>query len=61
VAILSARIEGMTEHLKLHPNDLHSRRGLSKMVSQRTRLLTYLRKNQAARYRNLIERLGLRK
>jgi small subunit ribosomal protein S15 len=61
VALLSDRIAGMTGHLKLHPKDLHSRRGLTQMVSRRTRLLAYLRKRDAERYKTLIERLGLRK
>jgi small subunit ribosomal protein S15 len=61
VALLSERIAGMTGHLKLHPKDLHSRRGLTQMVSKRTRLLAYLRKEDVERYKSLIERLGLRK
>jgi len=61
VALLSERIAGMTSHLKQHPKDIHSRRGLSQMVSKRTRLLAYLRKEDVERYKSLIERLGLRK
>lgn len=61
VALLSERITGMTEHLKQHPKDIHSRRGLTQMVSKRTRLLAYLRKKDVERYKSLIERLGLRK
>ncbi len=61
VAILSTRILGLTEHLKLHPKDFHTRLGLAKMVARRTRLLTYLRKKEVVRYKALIERLGLRK
>ena len=61
VALLTERISGMTEHLKRHPKDLHSRRGLTQMVSKRTRLLTYLRDRDVGRYKTLIERLGLRK
>ena len=61
VALLSERITAMTGHLKTHPKDLHSRRGLTKMVAQRTRLLTYLRDKDVERYKTLIERLGLRK
>lgn len=61
VALLSERISGMTEHLKQHPKDIHSRRGLTQMVSKRTRLLAFLRKEDVERYKSLIERLGLRK
>lgn len=61
VALLTERIAAMTEHLKGHPKDLHSRRGLTQMVSRRTRLLTYLRDQDVGRYKALIERLGLRK
>jgi len=61
VALLSERITDMTGHLKQHPKDIHSRRGLTLMVSQRTRLLTYLRRSDPTRYKNLVERLGLRK
>ena len=61
VAILTARIQELTDHLKDHPKDHHSRRGLSKMVGQRRGLLSYLKKTDIERYRSLIERLGLRK
>ena len=61
VAILTARIVELTEHLKNNPKDHHSRRGLLKMVGQRRSLLGYLRKKDINRYRALIERLGLRK
>ncbi len=61
VAILTARIQELTDHLKDHPKDHHSRRGLLKMVGQRRGLLSYLRKTDIERYRSLIERLGLRK
>jgi small subunit ribosomal protein S15 len=61
VAILSERIESLTEHLKTHQKDFHSRRGLLVMVGQRRRLLDYLKDKEAKRYEQLIERLGLRK
>ena len=61
VAILTARIVELTEHLKQNPKDHHSRRGLLKMVGQRRSLLGYLKKKDINRYRALIERLGLRK
>ncbi len=61
VAVLTARINELTEHLKIHKKDHHSRRGLLKMVGQRRNLLAYLRKKDIERYRSLIERLGLRK
>lgn len=61
VAILTARIQELTEHLKEHPKDHHSRRGLLKMVGQRRGLLAYLKKIDIERYRKLIERLGIRK
>ncbi len=61
VALLTERITSMTGHLKTHPKDHHSRRGLTKMVARRTRLLTYLRDRDIERYKSLIERLGLRK
>ncbi len=61
VAILTARINELTEHLKVHKKDHHSRRGLLKMVGQRRGLLEYLKKNDIERYRSLIERLGIRK
>jgi small subunit ribosomal protein S15 len=61
VALLTERITTMTQHLKSHPKDNHSRRGLTKMVARRTRLLTYLRDRDVERYKTLIERLELRK
>lgn len=61
IAILTARITELTEHLKVHQKDHHSRRGLLKMVGQRRGLLAYLKKTDIERYRSLIERLGLRK
>ena len=61
VALLTHRIAELTEHLKVHKKDNHSRRGLFKMVGQRRGLLNYLEKNDIERYRSLIERLGLRK
>ena len=61
VAMLSQRIKDLTEHLKLHKHDHHSRRGLLLLVGQRRRLLDYLRRTDIARYRSLIERLGLRR
>jgi small subunit ribosomal protein S15 len=61
VAILTARILELTEHLKQNPKDHHSRRGLLKMVGQRRSLLAYLKRKDIGRYRQLIERLGLRK
>ena len=61
VAMLSQRIRDLTEHLKLHKHDHHSRRGLLLLVGRRRRLLDYLRKTDIARYRSLIERLGLRR
>lgn len=61
VAILTARINELTEHFKANPKDHHSRRGLLKMVGQRRGLLAYLKKVDIERYRALIERLGLRK
>ena len=61
VAILSERINNLTDHLKLHKKDFHSRRGLLVMVGQRRRLLDYLLKKNAKRYGDLIKRLGLRR
>ncbi len=61
VALLSARINHLTEHFKSHVKDHHSRRGLLKLVGQRRRLLDYLRREDFQRYKTLIERLGLRK
>ena len=61
VAILSERINYLTEHFKTHAKDHHSRRGLMMLVGQRRRLLDYLKKKDAQRYRGLIEKLGIRK
>lgn len=61
VALLTERINELTEHLKVHAHDHHSRRGLLKLVGQRRRLLQYLNKKDVNRYRQLIARLGLRK
>ncbi len=61
IAILTERINYLTEHLKVHKNDHHSRRGLLKMVGRRRGLLNYLYKKDIQRYRSIIERLGLRK
>ncbi|MDR0563306.1 MAG: 30S ribosomal protein S15 [Azoarcus sp.] len=61
VALLTARINGLTGHFKEHGKDHHSRRGLLKMVSHRRKLLDYLKSQNADAYRSLIERLGLRK
>jgi len=61
VAVLSERISHLTEHLKAHRKDHHTRRGLLKLVGQRRRLLAYLRAREFSRYMALIERLGLRR
>lgn len=61
VALLTHRISDLTEHLKVHKHDHHSRRGLLKLVGQRRRQLAYLQKMSPERYRTLIKRLGLRK
>jgi len=61
VAILSERITNLTEHLKTHKKDFHSRRGLLMMVGQRRRLLDYVNKKEAKRYEELVKRLGLRR
>jgi small subunit ribosomal protein S15 len=61
IAILTARIKELNEHLDVHPKDHHSRRGLLKMVGKRRNLLGYLKSVDIERYRSLIERLGLRK
>ena len=61
IAILTARINELTEHLKQNPNDHHSRRGLLKMVGNRRNLLNYLIKNDINRYRAIIEKLNIRK
>jgi small subunit ribosomal protein S15 len=61
VAILSERINSLTDHFKLHAKDHHSRRGLMMLVGQRRRLLDYLKTKDVQRYRGLIEKLGIRK
>jgi small subunit ribosomal protein S15 len=61
VALLTSRINELTEHFKTHAKDHHSRRGLLKLVGQRRRLLDYLKRQDAERYRTAIERLGIRK
>src|SRR6056297_1581469 len=60
VALLTARISQLTEHLKKYSNDFHSRRGLLKMVGKRKRLLRYMKNNDIERYRELIKELGIR-
>ncbi|HBT47803.1 MAG TPA: 30S ribosomal protein S15 [Peptococcaceae bacterium] len=60
IALLTERINSLTEHLKVHRKDHHSRRGLFKMVGQRRRLLNYLREYDVERYRRVVEALGLR-
>src|SRR5919202_2549998 len=61
IALLTARINELTEHLREHKKDHHSRRGLLMMVGQRRRLLNYLRRHDIGRYRELVQELGLRK
>ena len=61
VALLTERINHLTEHLKMHKKDHHSRRGLLLLVGKRRRLLNYLQKTEIERYRSIIERLGLRR
>jgi small subunit ribosomal protein S15 len=61
IALLSANIDGLSGHFKEHIHDHHSRRGLLRMVSQRRKLLDYLKKKDIERYRSIISRLGLRK
>jgi small subunit ribosomal protein S15 len=61
VALMTERINGLTGHFKTHVKDFHSRRGLLKLVSQRRKLLDYLKRSDADKYRSVIERLGLRK
>lgn len=61
VALLTARIEGLTEHFKVHKKDFHSRTGLLKLVGRRRNILNYLKNKDIQRYRTLIEKLGLRK
>lgn len=61
IAILTERIQNLTDHFKIHKKDHHSRRGLLKLVGQRRRLLNYLKRKDINRYRELIGRLGIRK
>lgn len=61
IAVLTNRINALTEHLKAHKKDHHSRRGLYKMIGARRSLLNYLQKNDVARYRSIIEKLNIRK
>ena len=61
IALLTARIRHLTEHFKTHKKDHHSRRGLLKLVSQRKKLLSYVKSNDITSYANLISRLGIRK
>ncbi len=61
IAVLSRQIEELTKHLKDHPKDLHSRRGLLKMVNRRRRLLSWLNKNDPDRYQKVVKKLGLKK
>jgi len=61
IALLTERVNYLTEHFKTHVDDHHSRRGLLKLVGQRRRLLEYLKKKDATRYKTIVEKLGLRK
>lgn len=61
IALLTARINDLTEHFKTHVKDFHSRRGLLRLVSRRRKLLDYLKRSNSERYRTLLDRLGLRK
>ncbi len=61
IAILTERINHLTEHFKIHKKDNHSRRGLLKMVSQRRQLLDYVKRNNVQRYQSIIEKLGIRR
>jgi small subunit ribosomal protein S15 len=61
IALLSTRINSLTEHFKVHKKDQHSRRGLLMMVSQRRKLLTYLQREDLTRYQTIIQKLGIRK
>ena len=61
IALLTERISELAEHLKIHPHDQHSRRGLLKLIGQRRRLLAYISRDDVKRYRGLITNLGLRK
>lgn len=60
VALLTERIKGLTEHMKVHPKDFHTRRGLLMIVGRRRRLLSYIKKNDIVEYRELIAKLGIR-
>jgi small subunit ribosomal protein S15 len=60
IAVFSERINGLTEHLKMHPKDKHSRHGLLQMVSKRRKLLTHLKKKALDKYKDLVEKLGIR-
>lgn len=61
IAVLTTRINALTEHLRVHKKDHHSRRGLYKMIGQRRNLLNYLQKNDIERYRSIIKKLNIRK
>ena len=61
IALLTEQINQLSEHLKVHKHDNHSRHGLMKLIGQRKRLLTYVNNNDVSRYRSIISRLGLRK
>ena len=61
IALMTSRIQHLTEHLKVHKKDFHSRQGLLKMIGRRRSLLNYLKKNDIDRYRSIITRLGLRR
>ncbi|MCA1940565.1 MAG: 30S ribosomal protein S15 [Caenispirillum bisanense] len=61
IAILTERIKNLTEHLKIHKKDTHSRRGLLILVGQRRRMLDYVKRKEVARYESLLERLGIRR
>jgi small subunit ribosomal protein S15 len=61
IALMTARINGLTDHFKLHVKDHHSRRGLLKLVSQRRKMLDYLKRKDNGKYHQIIEQLGLRK
>ncbi|HET7199484.1 MAG TPA: 30S ribosomal protein S15 [Burkholderiales bacterium] len=61
IALLTARINGLTDHFKMHVKDHHSRRGLLKLVSQRRKMLDYLKRKDNGKYHQVIEQLGLRK
>jgi small subunit ribosomal protein S15 len=61
IALLTARISHLTEHLKTHRKDFHSRRGLLMMAARRRKLLDYLKKNELKRYQTIVEKLGLRR